>query len=153
MNDGLKRNWRHYLIPTKVTGPKPGDYPLGSIESRAAARATIAASLEECRKDEEALLALLPQSAQASARAMIEEEDNPRVRILVIRLVRVALERAIVYGQPCPLPTPEELRHNRAVRKEIEGMIDGSIFSAQNDSVRWNKLKAIAEANLRAKKK
>jgi len=87
-------------------------------------------------------------------RAMIEDVDNPHVRIFMIRLFRVAVERAKVYEQPLNLPTPEELRYNRAIHKEIHRMSGGKgpYWKANYEAV-WNQLKPIAEENLRAKKK
>jgi hypothetical protein len=42
MDNSLKAKEYRSSAPATLSGPNPGDYPLGSLESRAAARATIA---------------------------------------------------------------------------------------------------------------
>jgi hypothetical protein len=142
-----KTNWVHLL---KIySGPKPGDFPIGSPQSRAAARAMVARDAEQQRDMEEDLLANLTPVEQA----MIEVVESRGVRILMIRLIRAAQERAKLYGNPFPSLTPEEIRHNRAVYKEIDRMTGGEASSLEmSDSIKWNRLKVVAEENLRAKK-
>jgi hypothetical protein len=50
--------------------------------------------------------------------------------------------------------TPEQIRRNRAIYEEINRMTCGKAQSINlSNSIEWNRLKAIAEENLRAKKK
>jgi len=128
----------------------PGDYPIGSIKSRAAARAVLSAYEKEQREVEEAEIASLHPSGQA----FLEGFDSPQVRSWIIRLLRHAQESEKVYGKALPWPTPEEIRHNRAVFNEINRITRGEALSLQlRSSVEWNRWKAIAEENLRAKEK
>jgi hypothetical protein len=148
MANRFKTNGEHHFDPATFLGPKPGDYPVGSLQSRAAARAMVASYAEQKRRIQEDWLGNLTPVE----RALIEGQE-PGVQIWMVRLYRNAQHRSKVYGTTLPRFTPAQIRHNRAVNEEIQQMISGSLFSAQNDSDRWNKLKAIAEANLRAKKK
>jgi hypothetical protein len=127
---------------------RPGDFPLGSIQSRAAARALIAAT--ENQQHNLAKLGNLTDDEQVA----IEVVDNPRVAELMVRLIRVAGERAVVYGKPLNFPTPEAIRHRRAIIKEINRMTGGQALSLEmRDHVEWNRLTAVAEENLRSKGK
>jgi hypothetical protein len=142
------------FVHATYMGPKPGDFPVGSLQSRAAARAIVAFHQEEARKVEEDALAIFAPSERASVQAVIEDVDNPLVRIWIIRLTRLARERGIVYEQPLPFPTPEEVRHNRAVREEIQRLKDENGSSIQTSHrMPESELWALAEVNLRAKKK
>jgi len=85
------------FVHATYMGPKPGDFPVGSLQSRAAARAIVAFHQEEARKVEEDALAIFAPSERASVQAVIEDVDNPLVRIWIIRLTRLARERGIVY--------------------------------------------------------
>jgi hypothetical protein len=142
------------FVPAAYFGPKPGDFPVGSLRSRVAARAILVARADERHKEEETILADLTPDERAWIQASIEDTDNPSVRLLMIQLFRVALERAKVYEQPLNLGTPEEIRHRRAVVNEIERMTGGKALSLQiSDKEEWRRLEAIARENLRAKKK
>jgi len=148
MNNLPKRHAVHF--PTIYSGPKPGDFPIGSVQSRAAARAMVTSDAEQQRVMEEDLLANLTPVEQA----MIEAGESTGVQTWMIRLIRGAQERAKIYGNPLPSFTPEEIRHNRAVHKEIDRITGGEASSLEmSDSIKWNRLKAIAEENLRAQKK
>jgi hypothetical protein len=93
----------------------PGDFPVGSLESRVAMRAILDACAEEQREEEEAETANLHPSVQA----LLESVESPQVRSWIIRLSRVAQETEKVYGRALPWPTPEKVRHNLAVFNEI----------------------------------
>ena len=41
MPNSLRNQNHHSTVPATISGPGPGDYPLGSLQSRAAARAMI----------------------------------------------------------------------------------------------------------------
>lgn len=135
-----------YFVPTANPGTKPGDFPVGSLRSRAAARAIVASYADEQRKEEEAQLANLTPLEQAT----IEDVESRSVQILMLRLFRVAQATEKVYGLRLPWPTPEEIRHNRAVHKELDRMTGGRASSV-GGSQEWDRLKAIAEENLRKK--
>jgi hypothetical protein len=144
---------RNFVHATYM-GPKPGDFPVGSLQSRAAARAMVAFHQEVVRKEEEDALAIFTPSERASVQAGMEGIDNPLVRICMIQLTRIARERGLVYEQPHRFPTPEEVRHNLAVHEEIQRLNDGNSSLIQTSHrMRESELLAIAEENLRGKKK
>jgi hypothetical protein len=150
MSNRLNAKYGRYFVAETYVGPKPGDFPVGSVQSRAAARAVIAAYAKEQRKMEADILGNLTPIQQAT----IEDAESPAVQIWMLRMYRVIEERAKVYDQPLPMVTPEEIRHRLAVFKEIDQMTGGNALSIEmNNSIEWNQLKAVAEENLRAKKK
>jgi hypothetical protein len=91
-------------------GPRPGDFPLGSLESRAAARAVqLARDLEIQEQRAAQLQNLTPLEA-----AFSEASDDPEVQALIVRLVReVVVPKHEIYG--VPLPTPTQIRTLRRV--------------------------------------
>ena len=105
---------------------------------------------EQQRLTEEDILGNLTPVEQA----LIEASEERGVQIYIIRLFRNAQERAKVYGNSLPPLTPEGIRHTRAVHKEIDRMIGGEGRSLEmRDSIEWNRLKVVAEENLRANRK
>src|SRR5258708_27472433 len=88
----LKMQHGHYFVPRTFVGPKPGDFPLGSLHSRAAARAIVAEYLDVDREKEDAALAGLTPAAQACIEGQVV--DNPLVRRWMIYLARFADELA-----------------------------------------------------------
>jgi hypothetical protein len=155
MRNRLKTDRGRNFVPATYRGPMPGDFPIGSLESRVAMRAILDACAEEERMEEENLLVNLTPVERAQIQALNEEYvDNPLHRVWMIKLFLMARQRSIVYEQPLNLGTPEEIRHRRAVIKEIDRMTGGNAgYLENNDGLEWNRLKAIAEENLRAKKK
>jgi hypothetical protein len=102
----------HYFAP--VPGIRPGEYPLGSLRSRAAARGLASAYAHlENREVEDEL-----KNLTATEHVLIEDTDDPIVRLLMVRLLRTAQERQQIYGLVLQCPTIDEIRHNRAVMKE-----------------------------------
>jgi hypothetical protein len=89
-------------------GPRPGDFPLGSLESRAAARAVqLARELEIQERQAAQLQNLTPLEQEIS-----EASDDPEVQALMVRLFRyTVIPRYEIYGMQ--LPTAEELRQLR----------------------------------------
>jgi hypothetical protein len=153
MRKRLKLQRSCNFVPATYRGPMPGDFPVGSVESRAATRAILIALAEEQREEEEAALADLTPFERAHILATIEDVDEPLVRIWMIYFFRMWRERAKVYEMDLPLWTPEEIRHNRAIFKEIDRMTGGEGSALRDgDHAEWNRLKAIAEEKLRAKK-
>jgi hypothetical protein len=110
-----------YFVPATIPGARPGDFPIGSLQSRAEARAILAGFADKRLKEEADELAKLTPSERASIRATMEDVDNPLVRAWMIKFFRVAQERARVYERPLPLPTPEEIRQRRAAAKKLDG--------------------------------
>jgi hypothetical protein len=154
MSNRRKRDPGRIFVQATYMGPKPGDFPFGSLQSRAAARAMVAFHQEMLRKEEEDALAIFTPSERASVQAGMEGINNPLVRIWIIQFSRIARERGIVYEQPFRFRTPEEIRHNLAVHEEIQRLNDGNSSLIQTSHrMRESELLAIAEENLRGKKK
>jgi hypothetical protein len=134
-------------IPYNIPDVKPGDYPLGSLLSRGAARALASTYVRQDDQQVEEWLKNLTPLEQA----FVEETENPNIRVLILRLLRVAQDREMAYGKVLRWPTAEEIRHNRAVRSEVVRIFGGEALSAySSDSWKWNGMTAIAEKNLRA---
>jgi hypothetical protein len=95
-------------------GPRPGDFALGSLESRAAARAVQLVLDIEAQEQRAALFRNLTPLEQA----FIEVVDDPRAQAVGLYLVRnVIIAKHQLFG--LPLPTPEEVRHTASLRKEV----------------------------------
>jgi hypothetical protein len=139
MSNRRKRDPGRIFVQATYMGPKPGDFPFGSLQSRAAARAMVAFHQEQVRKEEEEALAIFTPSERASVQATIEVHDNPLVRIWIIRLTRIGRERGLVFEQPLHYPTPEVVRHNLAVCEEIQRLKDGNGSSNINQSLHARK--------------
>ena len=135
--------------PAKYRGPKPGDFPVGSVQSRSAARAIVESFKEEARETEAKILAFLPPGAEV----LIEDCDDPLVRICTLRLILGAQEHLKEYGQTLCAPVLEKIGHRQAIHEEIDRMTGGQSSSIQkNNAAEWHRLEGIAEENLRAKK-
>jgi hypothetical protein len=125
-------------------GPGPGDFPLGSLESRAAARAVQLASDMEAQEQRAALLRNLAPLEQA----FIETVDDPGVQAIVLDLVRgVIIPKHQLFGWP--LPTPEELRHMRQVSEEVDKIVQERAARGDTAFLAKNTLREMAKDRLR----
>lgn len=130
--------------PATIPGPKPGDFPVGSLQSRAAARAILAGYAERQRMDENAELANLNPFEQA----MSQDGETPLERIWLVRLARLAEERAKVYG--LSLPTPEYLRHAQDVARVADQLAGGLLYEISwSNPAEAKRLRDLAEEELR----
>jgi hypothetical protein len=94
-------------------GPRPGDYPVGSIESRAAARAVLLAHDLEEQEQQAALLGNLTLLEQA----WIERIDDPKSQAFAVYMFRnLIYPKHKMFG--IPLPTREEVNHKRQLSEE-----------------------------------
>jgi hypothetical protein len=84
---------------------------------------------------------------------LIEDIDKPGVAYWMVAFYRLARERAKVYEMDFNWPTPEVARHNHVVVKEIARMTGRQFPSSSVNGNEWNRLKGIAEENLRSKQK
>jgi hypothetical protein len=114
MNKRLKLSSDHIQTATG-SGPKPGDYPPGSLESRAAARALLENRAGELAAEE---LELTPFQ-QATA----EGEPISEVREMLIDFARLAEEKAAVFGHE--LPSAEWIRYRRRVIQVADELSEG----------------------------
>ena len=95
-------------------GPRPGDFPLGSIESRAAARSLLQALEQDAQDRRGARLGKLSPLEQAFIQACgCEDPDVAEYLVLILR--HVLVPRNEIFG--VPLPTLEELREHRDARR------------------------------------
>lgn len=132
-------------LPATVSGPKPGDFPLGSAKSRAAARAIIDNHTAEQRKIEAAEFGDLTPLAIA-----LSEGQSGYQKRLAVGVAQMMEERAKVFK--FSWPPPDEIRHKFAVAREIDRLADGhGRFLQANDRAEWDRLRAIAEENLKGK--
>jgi hypothetical protein len=136
-----------YFISAVVPEIRPGDFPVGSLESRAAARALLIAFEQEEAQEYEAHLCSLSPREQA----FIEGIDDRRVCACTVRLLRAAEDREKAYGIVLPFPTAEKIRHNRKVAAEIQRLFGHEALDIQSsDSSDWKRMWAVADENVRS---
>jgi len=127
-----------------ITGLHPADFPVGSVQSRAAARALIEGStLQQSEELASALANLSPLEL-----AISEAAEEPEVKFLMVRFVReVMVPKYEIYG--IPLPTPQELRQAR----ELSSVM-AEIVAEDPEAVRMSDetLRELAESKLQNKK-
>ncbi len=133
-------------VPATVLGPKPGDFPVGSIQSRAAARALLANHAAEQAQDRAAeLVGLSPY-----VRAMIEDVD-PEIVHTLIGYARHAEELAEMFGSR--LETPEEIRHLKKVANLANEMTEGQLLHfGLADPSEESRIRQLAEDVLQGKR-
>jgi hypothetical protein len=93
-------------------------FPVGSIQSRAAARTMLVNYAAEQRQEESAEFANLTPYEIAVA-----EGEDPEIVPTLIRLARTVEERARVFR--FSLETPEEIRHLKRVAKLANEITEG----------------------------
>jgi hypothetical protein len=85
-------------------GPRPGEFPLGSMRSRAAARAIqLTQELEIQERRAEQLRNLTPLE-----RTFTDASDDPDVREKMLMTARFIIPKCQMFGSP--LPSPEKIR-------------------------------------------
>lgn len=139
---------QHYLgpVPATVLGPKPGDFPVGSLQSRAAARALLA---NHAAEQAQALAAEFGDLTPYEA-AMIEGEDAEIIPIL-LHMARVAEAKAEMFG--IYLETPEEIRLAKKVAKLADEITDGRFLHiGLDDSNEEKRIRQLAEDVLKGKR-
>jgi hypothetical protein len=96
-------------------GPQPGDFALGSLQSRAAARSIQLALDLEAQAHWAALLGNLAPLEQA----FIELADGPQSKASMLFFVRNTIfAKCKLFGWP--LPEPEGVRHFKRVSDEVK---------------------------------
>jgi hypothetical protein len=96
----------NYTRNRRPEGPRPGEFPLGSVQSRAAARFVQFARDREARN----LRAMLIQTMDPLERAFVQflEETTGSITMTPLLLFRSGIEKRRLFKWP--LPTPEEVR-------------------------------------------
>jgi hypothetical protein len=130
----IRRSW---------LGPRPGDFPLGSLESRAAARFVQLALDIEAQEQRAALLKNLTPFEQA----FIKGVDDPRRQAVGLLLARAMVQKSERFG--FPLPTPEEWRLKRRVPDEIAKIEQERAARGDTEFLNKEALREMAEDRLR----
>jgi hypothetical protein len=126
-----------------VSGAKPGDFPLGSIQSRAAVRALLANQAAEQAQDELAEFANLTPYEIA-----IAEGEDPAIIPALVGLARTVELRAEVFG--FSLETPEEIRHLKEVAKLTNELTEGHYLQISlADPSEGKRIRDLAEEKLK----
>lgn len=134
----LKSKNHGISLSATTSGPKPGSYAPGSIQSRAAAKMLLNEHDDAQRREYEAELTNLTPLELATS----EGAADMRVKILLVKVVRFAVERAKIFG--LRLPTPEEVRYNRKIANAVDELADGrGGYLQMADAAEWNRLKKI----------
>lgn len=113
-----------------TSSAKLSDFPIGSVKSRAAARAIVDCHAAEQRRIDEAEYGNLTPFEVALSEVWTGEQ-----RLLAIRVAQMMEERARIFE--LSLPTPAEIRYGRAVAAEID-RINGEDSSLQTIAIRQN---------------
>ena len=114
----INRNRHQNFGSAAASGPRPGDFPLGSVESRAAARFAVSGFPNEQAAKEVCEFGTLSPEEEA----LVEGTVDSLTRRYVILLHRHALKVAKLYGfPPCTL-TPAEIRQNREIAAARESL-------------------------------
>lgn len=144
MNNHVEKGRNAITLPATESAPKPGDFPIGSAKSRAAARAVLDQRTAENRASEE-----LHNSRLTEFQKAIADNFTGLKRRIAIGLAAVAEERARIFQSP--LPRPDEIRRQFALARELDRMTDGDAGHLRDrDPKEWERLAAIAEQNLRS---
>jgi hypothetical protein len=141
----LKSKSNGMPLSATTSGPKPGNFAPGSIQSRAAAKMLLNKHDDAQRREYEAELTNLTPLELATS----EGAEDMRVKIGIVKLVRIAEARAKIFG--LTLPTPEQVRYNRKIANAVDELSDGQGgYLQMADAVEWNRLKRIVEDKINA---
>jgi len=138
----LKTRRNRASLPATQFGPRPGDFPIGSLESRAAARALLVGQTIEPFAREMAELGNLTPFELA-----VGEGYSGLKRVCAVRFARMAEEKAKVFGHP--LLAPEQIRHAREVARVADELAGGRLFELSfSNPVEAKRWRALAEEEL-----
>jgi len=144
MAKSLKTSQNRASLPATSFGPGLGDFALGSLESRAAARALLVSQTTEQLESEAAEFGKLSPFELA-----VSEGHSGEVRLWAIRLARMAEEKSEIFGTS--LPTPEKIRHAREVASVADELTDGRLLELScSNPAEGKRLRDLAEEKLRA---
>ena len=136
----MSRSTRNRRLP----GPRPGDYPLGSLESRAAARAVLSAQDLQAQQDD-----ALRRNLGPLEEAFMEISSDPTAPPSpALAMLCEAIEMKTRMFGMSPI-TPEYVRHKGRVLKEVAKIQQER--AAQGDTAFLNEeaLREMAEERLR----
>jgi len=139
----MKNQRNRAPLPATYFGPRPGDFALGSLESRAAARALVSHQTTEQLESEEIELANLTPFELA-----VTDGYTGLLKVWMYNLALLAEEKAEIYG--FSLPTPAEARHSLAVARLADELSGGRLLellsSDPDKAAEWRNM---AEEKLR----
>ena len=126
-------------------GPRPGDYPLGSRESRAAARAVLSAQDLEAQEQNDALRRNMTPLEKAFMETFFDPTAPPTEALAVI--CNAIEMKTKVFGMPAI--TPEYVRHRGRVLKEVAKIKQERAASGDTAFLNEHALEEMAEDRLR----
>ena len=130
-------------LPATYFGPRPGDFALGSLESRAAARALVSHQTTEQLESEEIELANLTPFELA-----VTDGYTGLLKVWMYNLALLAEEKAEIYG--FSLPSPAEIRHRREVARVADELSGGRLSElSSSDPDKAKEWRNMAEEKLR----
>jgi hypothetical protein len=140
----LKTERNRTALPATVSGINPGNFKIGSRESRAAARALLDDQATRQREMEATELANLTPFEEA-----ISEGESGLARSIMIGFARIAEVRAEVFG--FSLPTPEEIRYLRDISRVADEIAGGKFaeICRSGDGAEEKRLRRLAADQLR----
>lgn len=142
MSNRQKKHQAHGSPIATNSGPKPGDFPLGSAKSRAAARAAVDRFAAEQRQIEQAEYGNL-----TPLEIVMSEGYSGYQKQIAVGVAQMMEEKARIFQ--FSWPPLEEIRYKFALAREIDRLADGQgRFLQNNDPEEYGRLKAIAEKNL-----
>jgi hypothetical protein len=132
-------------LPATPSTPVLGGFPLGSVESRVAARLLLISLRAEQAESDAAEFGNLNSFELA-----VSDGHSGLERVWLIRLARIAEERAEIFGYA--LPRAEEIRHCREVTQIANELAEWCLPEiAFSNPAEANRFRAMAEAILRSK--
>jgi len=143
MAKSLKTTQNRTSLPATSFGPGPGDFALGSLESRAAARALLVSRTTEQLESEAAEFGKLSPFELA-----VSEGHSGELRLWAIRLARMAEEKSEIFGTS--LPSPEKIRRDREVARVADELSGGRLHELSfSNPAEAKRFRDLAEEKLR----
>jgi hypothetical protein len=130
-------------------GPRPGDYPLGSPESRAAARAVLSAQDLQAQEQDEALRRNLTPLEEAFMESSSDPTAPPSPTLAM--LCEAIEMKARTFGMS-PI-TPEQVRHRGRVSNEVAKIEQERAVQGDTAFLSKNALWEMAEERLRRERR
>jgi len=136
------------LNPHSRLGPRPGNFPLGSWESRAAARAELLARDQEIQEKQAALI----ENMTEVERAFVEGSNGTVKPSYALHLILDAwVKKCKLFGLPAP--TPEDVLHKWQVLKEVAKIEEERAAQGDWSFVNKEALREMAEDRLRGERR
>jgi hypothetical protein len=143
MAKSLKTSQNRTSLPATLSGPGPGYFAIGSLKSRAAARALLISQTTEQLESEAVELGNLNAFELA-----VSEGHSGGERLWAIRLARIAEGKSEIFGTS--LPTPEKIRRDREVARVADELSGGRLHELSfSNPAEAKRFRDLAEEKLR----